>query len=254
MHGSEYRRLLENAEKCRRRSLVRTVHLRHNILLGCGIAEELFQCGHHGGCARHRGFQVEPEAGFFHRFGGRGSEGGYSRSILVKLGDIFEQGAYAGGAEEYDHVVFRFVHHFPDIIENSAIQDRQTEMTFVGLEPLGNVVFGNIGARNQELFLFLVLGDDFQQSFGGTIGAEENFAFAVQDEFLQVKGDGLRNAEIFAVLGNLDFHLLANTEIMINGMAAGENNGGMGCRVNFLFSEFRGLQAFHPDERMKIQL
>ena len=83
---------------------------------------------------------------------------------------------------------------------------------------------------------------------------EENLAFAVNDIFLEVIGDGFRCAEIFHCHRNGDSHLFAEMEKMVDGAAGGEDNRGEIRNVYLLLAEFLGRQSFNFDKLTEYKL
>ena len=74
----------------------------------------------------------------------------------------------------------------------------------------------------------------------------------VEDKLLQVQGYRFGNAEILGILGYGHLHLLTNPEKVVNGIAAGQDDGGVGSNVNFLLAELFGRNLLQADEGIKI--
>ena len=97
-----------------------------------------------------------------------------------------------------------------------------------------------------------MLVDDIEHALVQPIGAIEHFALAVKNEFLEIKGDGFRNAKIFRILGDDYFHFFTDPEEMIDGIAAGEYHRGKCGNIDLLFAEFLDRNGFHLNERPKV--
>jgi hypothetical protein len=112
---------------------------------------------------------------------------------------------------------------------------------------LCDLVFGAIGDGQDEFFVVLVFADDLEQTSGATIGRKEDFAFAVEDELLQVKGDRFCDTEVLHFLRYLDLQLFTDPEKMVDRVAAGENDGGVFGNFYFLFPEFLSAEPFETE-------
>jgi hypothetical protein len=115
-------------------------------------------------------------------------------------------------------------------------------------ETLGNLIFGTIGNREDILFPFLCLPITSNKPAVLPSAEKKTFSFAVQNKFLQVKGNCLSNAEIFHVLGYLKFQFFADSEKVIHGITACENNSCIFGNINTLFAELLARKAFHAYE------
>src|SRR5688572_15948501 len=99
-----------------------------------------------------------------------------------------------------------------------------------------------------------MLVDHIEHAFVGTICAIENFAFSVEDKFLQVKRYRFSNAEVLGILRNAYFHFFTYPEKMINGVPAGEDHSGVLADLNLLFTEFFRRDSLQANKRVKIHL
>ena len=124
----------------------------------------------------------------------------------------------------------------------------------VGIKHIG-VIIVHI-ADSKEEFLFLVLYERSHELGVVELACEavENLAFAIGDIFLQVEGDGLCGAEIFHGVGDVDAHLFAKAEEMVDGCAGRKDNCGEVGDGNLGLTKFLGRQAFNFDERAELNL
>jgi len=107
------------------------------------------------------------------------------------------------------------------------------------------------GTGVEEFLVLLVFVDDVEHALVQPVGAIEHFSLPVEDEFLQVKRYGFGDTEVFSVLGDTDLHLFADPEEMVDGVTAGEDDGGELWDVYFLFAEILGRDGLQPDKRME---
>jgi hypothetical protein len=68
--------------------------------------------------------------------------------------------------------------------------------------------------------------------------ADKHLAFTVLDEFLEIVSYSLRGTEVLHILGDLDPHLLAHPEEMIDTVFAGHHHRLELIRANPVFPEF----------------
>ena len=110
----------------------------------------------------------------------------------------------------------------------------------------------------EEFLIFLVLVDDVEHAFIAAVTAIEHFALAIQDEFLQIQGHRLGDAEIFGILRYTYFQLFAGAEKMIDSISAGKNDPCIIMNFYFLLSEFficsRHPSTFRYVDRAAIRL
>src|SRR4051812_39479604 len=98
-----------------------------------------------------------------------------------------------------------------------------------------------------------MLVDNVEQAFGTAINTVKYLTLAVEDKFLQVKRYSFCNAKIFGVLRYHNTHLIAHAKKMINGVAAGKNNGRVCLDVYLLLAKFFGRYRFQFDKGVKVQ-
>ena len=96
--------------------------------------------------------------------------------------------------------------------------------------------------------------DHIKEAFVCTISAVENLSFPVKDKFLQVKSNGLCNAEIFCVLGYTNLKLFASTEKMIYCIPTCKYHTGVVLYLYLLFAEFFPRNGFKTNEWVELKL
>ena len=84
-------------------------------------------------------------------------------------------------------------------------------------------------------------------------GAEEDLALAVHDVLLEVHRDHLGRAEILHRLGDLAPELLRQGEERVDGVAGGENDGGIIEDVDPLGPELPGRERLDQEERAEFE-
>ena len=203
------------------------------------------------GRGHRRGFgrgcvDVKAQARVRDGLGGVGAEGGYGDGALVEVREIFCQRLYALGREENQHVVVeRLVGR--EIVRDGAVHYCARVLDLGVVKQFRVRVVVDVGHRQKEVLL-LVLEDVGHQvlEFPG-LGAE-NLAFAEYDVFLQVEGDRLRRAEVFHCVGDVDAHLLAQAEEVVDCGLGFEDDG---CEVgdgDLLLAELASGKSFDLDE------
>ena len=95
-------------------------------------------------------------------------------------------------------------------------------MQVFSIGKFGNVVLANVRAGVQE-FLVLMLANKLDE-FRSGLGTVEDFPLADDDVLLQVIGGLLRDTEILHVGRHFDTTFLTDSEKVINGIAAREDN------------------------------
>ena len=209
----------------------------------------LYVCVEGGGDAGVLGrgsLEVEAEAGFADAAGGGGSEGGYTCVALTVAGEVLEEGLDAAGAEEDEHVVVEGL-VLGDLVADGAVHDAFGEFDVFLLEELGEGGVVDVALGDEEAF-GAVAEDLGEEVVDAACVAVEDFALAVLDVLLDVEGDGLGDAEIFHVFGDVNAHLPAELEEVVDGVAAGEDDGGVAGDVDVLVAELAGGEGFDFDE------
>ena len=84
------------------------------------------------------------------------------------------------------------------------------------------------------------------------IVAKKDLTLTVLHILLNVKGDGLRHAEIFHCFGHSHAQFSAQSEEVINSVARSEYNSRMIKDSHLLCTELLGAQAFHFDKLLKV--
>ena len=78
--------------------------------------------------------------------------------------------------------------------------------------------------------------------------AKEDFSLPILHILLQVEGYGLRGAEIFGAVGNIDTKLLTQVEKMIDYMFGCKDDGGIIWDVDPVFPKLLWPNAFYVEE------
>ena len=98
-----------------------------------------------------------------------------------------------------------------------------------------------------------MLGTDERDHAVRGAGAVEDLALAVHDMLLEVHRNDLGRAEILHRLGNLAPEFLRQGEERVDGVAGGEDDGGVIKDVDPLRPEFPGGERFDQEERMELE-
>ena len=104
------------------------------------------------------------------------------------------------------------------------------------VEHLLDVVVVYVAHRHEILF-GLVLYHERDEVLDFTSIGEEYLALAILHIFLYVQGYSLEHAEVLHVLGDGDAHLLGQLEIVVYGMARGEDHSCIIEEVYFLLTK-----------------
>ena len=81
-----------------------------------------------------------------------------------------------------------------------------------------------------------------------------DFALAVGDKLLKLKSDRLGSAEVLPFGINAYPHFFAHAKEVVDGVAAGKNEGLKITQGNFLLAEFRSRNPFYLNEGPKVDL
>ena len=115
------------------------------------------------------------------------------------------------------------------------------------VKQIGNAVVVHV-AQGDEVAFVLMLGHVGHEGFHLARFAEENLALAIRNVLLDVERNLLAQAEILHRLGDVDAHLLAQTEEMVDAVTGGENNGAVLQDADVLRAEFCRSETFDFDE------
>ena len=165
---------------------------------------------------------------------------------MLVAGEVLEEGLDAAGTEEDEHVVVEGL-VLGYLVADGTVHDAIGEIDVFLLEELGESGVVDVALGYEEAF-GAVTEDVREEVVYLACLAIEDFALAVLDVLLDVEGDGLGDAEVFHILGDVDAHLLAELEEMVDGMAAGEDDGGVTGDVYVLVAELSGGEGFDLDE------
>src|SRR5580765_4030980 len=99
-----------------------------------------------------------------------------------------------------------------------------------------------------------MLVDHIKHTLIRTVCTVKDFAFPVEDKFLQIECHGFCNTEILGILRDTDFHFFSSSEEMVDRMSTGKNNGRIKADFYFLPSEILRRNALQPDKRQKSHL
>lgn len=163
-----------------------------------------------------------------------------------EVGEVLFQRVYSGGAEEEHHVV---VHGFVggEVVGDGAIH-YGFGVCYLEAVHVVCALFVDVRDGEEEFFLMVFVDCGLElRVVEFAVFAEEDFAFAVYDVFLQVEGDGLGGAEIFHCVGDVDACFFGEAEEVVDGGTGCENNGCKVGDVYFCLTEFFGCEAFYFD-------
>ena len=170
---------------------------------------------------------------------------------LNKVREILKERLDSHRAKEAKDIVFD-IRQVAQITSNGpkhhGLGDFQTQ--FLGLG--GEGILKNICARHQ-IGRVLVL-EHLRKKVLQFAFAKRNFAFPQLGVFLKVEADRLGNAVVPGFGANFAAHLLAKPEIMIDGIAAVENDAGEIRQYKAVLAEILGRHSNHFNEGPKINL
>ena len=86
------------------------------------------------------------------------------------------------------------------------------------------------------------------------IVSEEDLSLSIDNVFLKVMCNGLRNAEVFHAVRDGNPHFLSNAKEVVNCGSAREYDSGMGKNVDSFLTEFLDRDSLHLDERAEVKL
>ena len=124
-----------------------------------------------------------------------------------------------------------------------AVDNGLLVLDLVFLQHLGDFLFMNVGTGKQEFLGFMFL-DQFDE-VGIIFLAVKDLTFSELNIFLKVIGGRFGNAEILHGFGNLDAHLLADSEIMVNGIPGSKNDCCIIKHVDPVFTEIFGRDTLN---------
>lgn len=164
--------------------------------------------------------------------------------------EILAEGGDAHGAEEDNHVIALYVESL-NVRADAAIECSDLVGQLHLVHKHRNLCLVDIGLRN-EIFLLLVLLHDLNKLRELAFGMK-NLTFPVDDIFLKINSDRLRDAEIFHCVGDSDTQLSAKTEEVINSYLACENYRREAKDVDTLLSEGLGVESLNLNERLEVE-
>ena len=206
--------------------------MKYNVSIYC--AEKLFlfvrrfqvcvdSCGNRGHLSGRR-LDVEAQSGIFYSLSCSGAETPDSDFALIEVGEVLFQGVHTGRAEEYKHIVVeRFIGS--EVVADSTVHNSLCAFDAILLKYF-DVVLVNVGDREKEFLLGVLCKSGNKLLVVELAGnAEENFAFAILDVFLQIKRNLFGGAEIFHCIGNCKASFFANPEEVVDTCSRCEDNG-----------------------------
>ncbi len=214
--------------------------------------QELGERGGDGSCGSGSSFEVQAQSQVFYRFGSGGTITADGYFALFEVGIFLQQGLYAYGGEEYQHVVAQAI-DVTDVVCHSAIHHGFRISQIVRADLLGYLIRVRFGLR-YEVMLRTMLRHHGKQVCEFSRFAKKHFSLSVLYIFLYVECNGFRCTEILHCFGDAYTQVFAKSEEMVYGMPGVEDNGSMVQYGNFLLSELFCCQAFYFDERMKVYL
>lgn len=225
------------------------------LFLLCHYSKVLLQGRHHRRRLGLGGFDVQCKAGIFHCLGSVIAKGADLGTVLLELGVIIKKAFYAAGSKETNDIVFALIEDHMYVVADRTVHKWGSKSTIIQLQPVDDLVVLLIfRAGIKELLVLLMFVDDIEHAFIQPVRAIKDLAFPVENEFLKIERYGFGNAEILGILRHADLHLFADTEKMIDSIAAGENDSRILCNVDLLFPEIFGRDGFQTNEWMKSKL
>lgn len=221
------------------------------LLRSVVLADVLLESHCHRGSFRNGRRTVQPQTCVGNGLRRRCTEAGYLHLALLEIGEVVLQRFDALRREENQHVVVRQV-DVAQVARHCVVEYGAGVFELVFVQQVGYLIVMDV-AQRYEVRLVFVFAQHVNEvdEFAGRM---ENFALAVDDVFLQVNGDGLRDAEILHRLGYTDAQLFAQTEEMVDACSAGEDDCGVSQDVDFLLAELFGVNAFNMNELSEIEL
>ena len=105
------------------------------------------------------------------------------------------------------------------------------ELQFLAFQKIVNLIGMHVTYRHKILFV-LVLYHRGQQVIDFTCRTEEYLTLAILYIFLNVQGNGFRDAEVLHVFRDGHTHLLAEMKEMVDGMTRSKYNG---CMLKYFY-------------------
>ena len=142
------------------------------------------------------------------------SETGEYALALLEVGIVVAEDVDPCRCKEHIHVEVLLL-RFGEIVFDGAVEYARNDGDTVACKHLDDVIVVNVGHDHEELVVGPALHhrDEFLHL---VVGSEEDLALAVLDIFLQVVGHGLGDAIVVLRVGDVDAHLLAEVEEMVN--------------------------------------
>lgn len=212
------------------------------------LHEYLYRLGHRGRF-RGRGVDRYRQPGVNSRVSGPVAESGDKRKVLCP--EARNERVDIGLAEESRKVVTVYIGVVEVVVDGTGkYYLMEVEAKF--LHRLRNLGFMRFG-ENEELLLCFILDYKVHEPLEGTVG-ERNFAFPVNDIFLQIERYRFGIADIFHHFGDCDARFRAYAEKMVDTRAARENYTRMLQDIYPLSQKFFEANAFDTYQRHIIDL
>ena len=136
-----------------------------------------------------------------------------------------------------------------EVAGQGSVDDRLFILNLIVLQHLGDFLLVNVGAWEEEFFVFMFLDQLYQVS--GAFLAVEDLPFPELHIFLQVVRRRFRYAEIFHRFRHFEPHLLADPEVMVYRITRSENDRSEFLDAYPVLPEIPGRNAFDPEELLE---
>ena len=217
-----------------------------------------FQEGVHGGgdglVFLGGGLNMEGEAGVGDGGAGGGSESAHGHLALLEIRVVLLQRGDSRRTEEDDHVVLVDVDGGLQVGGHGFEDDGLRELDVVLLEEVGILGGHGVGTAGNQVLVFGILQKQIEHAFRVVVLVEEDFAFAELDVFLEVEGHLVGRAEILHLFRKFAAQLFYQTEEIVHGGLAGEDDRAMVENVDVGFPELAGRDAFDTEELEEIDV
>ena len=175
-----------------------------------------------------------------------------ARIVLLEIREVFKQGLNTLGGKEDQHVI-KDVPEIRQVAGNRLVHHRRFEVDFLLLEVIDDIFLAQVRAWYEKSCGGLMFLQGAREILDGPL-PNKNLTLTVLDKLLKVVGHGLGGTEILHVLGDLDAHLLAEAEEMINAVFAGHHHGLELIRADAVFAKFLFRDRLDMIERPPVYL
>ena len=211
--------------------------------------EEVFNCCCHRRGLWRRSLDIQPQTCLRYSVTGLWTKGTYKVFALDVIGEVLLERCNSLRAEKYDEVVILNL-NLMKVTTDGAVESRNLIRQLNFVHHARYLVVVRVRQRHQVLLVFMLLHDINQ--LRELIHAMEDLSLSIDDVFLQVYCDRLRDAEIFHRFWNSYPQLSAQTEEMVNRYLTREDDCCVRQDVHFLLAERLGVYAINLSERAEV--